>query len=150
MKDGRQFPKTKILGINTQAGNNMNWYLLKNENRYDPGLHIEWLQNELDNLEAINGSAIIICHIPTNGDVLHGWGHRFRGLMERYQNVVRFGLFGHTHDEEYSIVQSITGGEKNIILNYIAPSVTPYTDKNPSFTLIEIDEEYMVPLNIKI
>jgi sphingomyelin phosphodiesterase len=147
LKDGRVFPKTKILGINTQACNNMNWELLKN--RYDPGNEVEWLQGELEALEAINGTAILITHIPTNGDCLHGWGHRLRGLMERYQHIIRFGLFGHTHDEEYSIVQAVSDS-KNIAINFIAPSVTPYTDKYPSFTLVEIDEEFMVPVNFKI
>ena len=146
LKDGRTFPKTRILGINTQACNNMNWQLFKN--RYDPGDEIEWLQGELAALELINGSAIVITHIPTNGDCLHGWGHRFRGLMERYQHIIRFGLFGHTHDEQYSVVQAVSAS-KNIGLNFIAPSATPYTDKNPSFTLIEIDEEFMVPVNFK-
>ena len=97
----------------------------------------------------MNGSAIFITHIPTNGDCLHGWGHRLRGLMERYQHIIRFGLFGHTHDESYSVIQAVSDS-KNIGLNFIAPSVTTYTDKNPSFTLIEIDEEFMVPLNFKI
>jgi hypothetical protein len=60
----------------------MNWWLIKN--RYDPGNQIEWLQAELEALEAINGTAIYMTHIPTNGDCLHGWGHRLRGLQERY------------------------------------------------------------------
>ena len=117
--------------------------------RYDPGNEVEWLQAELAALEAVNGSAILITHIPTNGDCLHGWGHRFRGLMERYQNVVRFGLFGHTHDEAISIIKSISGNQENIGINFIAGSLTSYTDKNPSFTVIEIDEEFMVPINFK-
>lgn len=153
LRDGRVFPKTRIIGLNTQACNNMNWELVKN--RYDPGQEIEWLQKELAQLEAMNGSAIFITHIPTNGDCLHGWGHRFRGLMERYQHVIRFGLFGHTHDESVSVVKSVSSSQgngtapQNIGINFIAGSLTTYTDKNPSFTLIEIDEEFMVPVNFK-
>lgn len=131
----------------------MNWELLKN--RYDPGSEIEWLENELSQLEAMGGNAIFITHIPTNGDCLHGWGHRLRGLMERYQHVVRFGLFGHTHDESISVVKSVQSANgngtapQNIGINFIAGSLTSYTDKNPSFTVVEIDEEYMVPVNFK-
>lgn len=106
LKDGRIFNNTKIIGINTQACNNMNWWLIKN--RYDPGNEIEWLENELKELEATGGSAILMTHIPTNGDCLHGWGHRFRGLMERYQHIVRFGMFGHTHDESISVIKSVS------------------------------------------
>jgi hypothetical protein len=131
----------------------MNWELIKN--RYDPGNEIAWLQNELEMLEAMNGSAIFITHIPTNGDCLHGWGHRLRGLMERYQHVIRFGLFGHTHNELSTVVKSVSSANgngtatQNIGINFIAGSLTTYTDKNPSFTVIEIDEEFMVPVNFK-
>lgn len=89
----------------------MNWELIKN--RYDPGNQIEWLESELAALEAINGSAIFLAHIPTNGDTLHGFGFRLRGLMERYQHIVRFGLFGHTHNEQISVVKSVTSVNGN-------------------------------------
>ena len=72
--------------------------------------------------------------------------------MERYQNVIRFGLFGHTHDESISVIKSVSTSNNtasNIGINFIAGSLTSYTDKNPSFTLIEIDEEFMVPVNFK-
>ena len=68
--------------------------------------------------------------------------------MDRYQHVVRFGLMGHTHNEGISVVKDIKEG-KNIGINYITGSVTTNTDKNPSFTVIEIDEEFMIPISFK-
>jgi hypothetical protein len=66
---------------------------------------------------------------------------------------------GHTHDEDVSVVKSVSTFNVsnstnetdtwNIGTNFIAGSLTAYTDKNPSFTVIEIDEEYMVPTNFK-
>jgi hypothetical protein len=41
LKDGRVFPSTKVIAINTQACNNENWELIKD--RYDPGDEITWL-----------------------------------------------------------------------------------------------------------
>ena len=87
-------------------------------------------------------------HIPPGDDCIHAWGNRIRGLMERYQHVVRFGIFGHTHDESFNVIKSFEG-EKNIGLNFIAGSLTPYTNKNPSFTVIEVDEEFMIPVNFE-
>eukprot|EP00347_Sterkiella_histriomuscorum_P016021 403354796 len=144
LKDGREFPNTKVIGINSQACNNQNWDLIKN--RFDPGNEIEWLQAELDQLEKSNGNAILIAHIPPGTDCLHDWGHRFRGLMERYQHIVRFSLFGHTHDDSFAVTQSLEDN-KNIGVNLIAGSVTSYTNMNPSFNVIEIDEETMLPIN---
>jgi hypothetical protein len=45
-------------------------------------------------------------------------------------------------------VQSI-GDNKNIGLNFYAGSLTTLAWKNPSFNVIELDAEYMIPLNIK-
>jgi hypothetical protein len=68
--------------------------------------------------------------------------------MDRYQHVIRFSLFGHTHNEAFNVVKDIKT-DKNIGLNFIGGSLTSYTDKNPGFTVIEVDEELMIPLNFK-
>ena len=68
--------------------------------------------------------------------------------MDRYQNVVRFSLFGHTHMEHFNVVKSIDDN-KNIGINFICGSATTQTDMNPGFTVVEIDEEFMIPTNFK-
>lgn len=68
--------------------------------------------------------------------------------MDRYQNVVKIGLFGHIHSEAITVVKSIKD-DKNIGLNYMGGSATTKTNFNPGFTVIEIDEEHMTPVNIK-
>lgn len=66
--------------------------------------------------------------------------------MERYQHVVRFGLFGHTHDDTIAVTKSVSDN-KNIGVNLIAGSLTSYQNMNPSFLVIEVDEETMLPIN---
>lgn len=61
-KDGTPIGKTRVIGLNSQACNLLNLYLMKN--KYDPGQQLEWLENELKELEAIGGNAIIIGHYP--------------------------------------------------------------------------------------
>lgn len=124
----------------------MNWNLIKN--RYDPGDELGWLENELATLEKLGHNAIIISHVPPNNGCVHSWGHRFRGLMERYQNVVRFSLHGHIHDEMFSVARGIKD-DKNLLINWAAASVTTYQNRNPAFVVIDIDEEYMIPLNFR-
>ncbi len=46
---GEEIGNTRIIGINTQACNNENWYLI--ENRYDPGDQLAFIVDELDMLE---------------------------------------------------------------------------------------------------
>lgn len=75
--------------------NNGNFYLPGIKN--DPANHIAWLEEQLSSIEAANGLAYIAGHIqPYN--FLHQFGNRFHALMERYQHIVRFGFYGHTHD----------------------------------------------------
>ena len=67
--------------------------------------------------------------------------------MDRFQHIVRINLYGHTHNEDIQVTQSI-GTNKNIGLNFYAGSLTTNVGKNPSFNVIQFDAEYMIPLNI--
>ena len=135
--------KSKIIAVNMQSCNNLNWYLL--EDRDDPGAQLQWLEGELSDLEKAGGFAHIMAHIPTDS-CLHQFGIRFKSLMERYQHIIRFSSFGHTHQEDIQIVQAINTTD-NIGFNLITGSGTTMTNINPGFTVIDFDEEYMVPVN---
>jgi len=67
--------------------------------------------------------------------------------MERYQSVVRFTYYGHTHDEEIFVTQAINTTQA-IGWNLVAASGTSGDTRNPAFTLIEYDKEFMVPTNM--
>ena len=68
--------------------------------------------------------------------------------MERFQNVIIFGLFGHTHSEDFQIANSMSNPEKSILVNSIGGSVTTYEFRNPSFKVIDFDAETMLPVNM--
>lgn len=59
-------------------------------------------------------------------------------------------MFGHTHSQYFEVVRSATDPLKNIGLNQIGPSVTSYTDNNPGYAVLEIDQETMLVTNILI
>jgi sphingomyelin phosphodiesterase len=95
-------PKGRIISLNTNVCNDEDWFLL-NE-RFDVGKHLEWLEKELSSLEEIGGFAYIIGHIHPRS-CLHQFGVRFHSLMERYQHIVRFSSFGHSHEETFFITK---------------------------------------------
>lgn len=66
------------------------------QDRNDPGNELAWLESELNDLEKKNEFAYIIGHIPSN-NCKQEFAMRYAALMERYQHVVRFSSFGHTH-----------------------------------------------------
>lgn len=63
--------------------------------------------------------------------------------------MIRFGLFGHTHKEDFQIANSMSDPEKPILVNSIGGSVTTYQFKNPSFMVIDFDAETMLPVNMR-
>lgn len=74
-------PKGRVISLNTQGCDNLNWILLSN--RFDPGDHLKWLEEELTELETLGGFAYMIGHIPTYG-CLHQYGVRLHALMDRF------------------------------------------------------------------
>lgn len=73
--------------------------------------------------------------------------------MERYQHVIRFGIYGHSHSESYFLTRTVNrdgdwSKTKPIMFNSIMAPSTTYTGNNPSFAVYEIDEETMILLNI--
>lgn len=131
--------------MNFQTCNDLDWWLWKEQDRQDPGSQIEWLENELSELEKNDGFAIIIAHIQPQ-QCLHQFGVRFHALMERFQHVVRFSSYGHSHSESTHVTRAINTTDP--IGFYMGTgSGTSGGYKNPSFTVFDYDAEYMVPVN---
>jgi len=66
--------------------------------------------------------------------------------MDRFSHVIRFSLFGHTHDDSFNVVKSVYS-KRNVGMSFISGSVTTYTNNNPNFAVLEVDEETMLPIN---
>lgn len=71
----------KVIALNMQACNDLNWWLL--DNRNDPGKMLEWFENELLQIEKDGGFTHIIAHIPSTS-CLHQFGVRYHALVERF------------------------------------------------------------------
>ena len=66
--------------------------------------------------------------------------------MERFQHIIRFSHFSHWHTEEWYITQAFNTSQP-IGFSMITGSLTPMIGLNPTFTIIDYDEEYMIPIN---
>lgn len=66
--------------------------------------------------------------------------------MDRYQHIIRFSSYGHTHEESLHTTNAVNTTTPIGVFN-IAGSGTAMSSRNPSFTVIEFDAEYMVPIN---
>lgn len=133
----------KIVTVNTQACNNDNFFLLANVT--DPAGHIGWLWNELDQAEKANQIVYLFGHIPmSSGDCLDTWAAHVNTLTSRYAHLIAGQFYGHTHKDHWSIYRDLQTQAPNNI-EWVAPSVTTYQQKNPSFRVYEAD-----PVNFQV
>jgi Acid sphingomyelin phosphodiesterase C-terminal region len=63
--------------------------------------------------------------------------------------VIKFGLFGHDHKESIQVVTSPKNPKQRIGLNLLGGSATSFWKLNPSFNVINIDDQLMIPLTIQ-
>lgn len=99
LKSGKELPAgSKVIAYNTNSCDQLNFFVWGE--RQDPGNQFAWLEQQLLEIEAQDGLAIMIGHY-TPQNCQHEFGVRFRALMERFQNVIRFDLVGHTHSETF-------------------------------------------------
>ncbi|HEX4006411.1 MAG TPA: metallophosphoesterase [Acidobacteriaceae bacterium] len=60
-------------------------------------------------------------------------------LLTQYADIVRLGLFAHTHMDEVRLLTPEGGGAAGAIPVKLVPSISPVDGNNPSFTLAKVD-----------
>ena len=71
---------------------------------------------------------------------------RYEAIIDRYSNIIRGILFGHTERDEFQLVQSYIDWEPAGV-TLIHPGVTTYTQGNPSYRVYYVDPETNVFLD---
>jgi len=132
----------RLVSMNTQWNDQINWYLYLMESQYEAEL--EWLQNILNGSRAHKEKVILMGHIsPGKGalSLLSKWAHRYVDLVSEYQDVIVGQFFGHTHTDEFEIMyNNVTKAPFGI--SYLAPSLTTFVGRNPSVRVYEFDSNF--------
>lgn len=110
---------------------------------------LEWLDKELLELEQVNGTAIILGHVPNLNECLTQYGKRLHAIMDRYQHVIRWSLYSHTHYEQYQVISDMIE-KKPIGMTYVVGSATTYQGKPPSFAVMSVDPDTMLPVDYQV
>ena len=138
--------KVNIVVYNSQPCYYLNFFSFVQ--RYDAGHILAWLNETLAAFEARGEIAIIASHIPAaTEECIQSWSVRYKAIVDRYQHIIRFSVYGHLHAEWHNLARSFTD-DKPIGVSFWASSVTPYLDVNPSFRVFEVDQETMIPLKV--
>ena len=75
-------PKTKIISLNTVFcyGQNFEQFAMFS----DPGNMVQWLQDELSDLEEKGELAIVLSHVPNDDGCMRMLGKRLHAVFDRY------------------------------------------------------------------
>ena len=117
---------------------------------------IAWLRQELERATRRHQNVWIMAHIPPGIDPFSTIIH-FRNIcagnppvmflssdalpetIAEFGNVVRLGIFGHTHMDELRLLRSTQPGvhEKPVVLK-VVPSISPVDGNNPAFMVARV------------
>jgi sphingomyelin phosphodiesterase len=133
----------KIIGINSQACNPLNFYLMKDPT--DPGAMLEWLRQELYKIESQGQRVYIISHIPPN-KCLDSWAKIYSAIIDRFSHIIKGQFAGHTHGDSFQVFRDYFTKEINNLM-FLPGSLTTYSNREPSFRIYEVDYETLEPVD---
>ncbi|GBL78306.1 Sphingomyelin phosphodiesterase [Araneus ventricosus] len=136
------YPGLRIISLNMNYCNSLNWWLLINST--DPTGQLAWLVAQLQMAENKGEKVHIIGHIPPGEpDCLGVWSSNYNRIINRYESTVTGQFFGHTHSDEFELFYDETSQNPratNVV--YIGPSVTTYDGFNPGYRIYTVDGNY--------
>jgi len=136
-------PGLRVIGLNTQWGDNLNFYLLLEENQQQT--QFDWLSQTLQSSATNGEKVILIGHIPSGGSILSNYttyAIDYVKLVNKFKNIIVGQFFGHTHDDQFEVVMDDSGNATSVI--YIAPSVTTFTNHNPAYRIYEYNQQFQM------
>ena len=117
---------------------------------------LAWLQKQLAGARAHHQRVWVMGHIPPGVDIHVAALHlrsvcegappqmflrseKLAETLERYADVVRLGIFAHTHMDELRLLAPDGATPKQMVAIKMAPSITPVHGNNPAFLVARID-----------
>jgi len=134
----------KIISINTQWMDILNFYLYKNETE-DVGRQFDWLKEELLIAERNNEKVYILGHHPPgiNEDVkmLPNWIPNklkiFHEIFKRFNNTIIAGFYGHKHIDSFRLF--LNENRIPFGINLMGSAITSWQNRNPGARLFKFD-----------
>ncbi|XP_072028383.1 sphingomyelin phosphodiesterase-like [Amphiura filiformis] len=133
-------PGLRVVSLNMNMCGKGNWWLYINET--DPAGQLQWLINVLQKAEDNKEKVHILGHIPPGGTCLKAWSWNYYRIVNRYENTITGQFFGHKHKDTFEIFYDEKTMSRPLSVDYIAGSVTPNGQVNPSYRVYEVDGNY--------
>lgn len=131
-------PGFRILSINTNYCARLNPWSFYDP--VDPAGQLKWLAGELLEAERNNDKVHIIGHVPPdNRECTQAWLFNFINIVDRFRDTILAQFYGHTHRDEFRVIYSIEKTDEPVGVQYIGPSITPFTENNPAYRIYHQD-----------
>jgi sphingomyelin phosphodiesterase len=128
----------RLVSFNSDYGYSLNLYTLLNGRNPHVARQQTWITDTLELAEKAGERVVMIAHIPPGdpGNTLHEYDEFYLNLTKRFHDTIVGHLFGHTHHDEFKLIQDQEGVYGTVL---VSPSVTPRGRSNPSFRLFTMD-----------
>jgi len=117
---------------------------------------IAWLRKQLDEARLHKQRAWVMGHIPPGVDVYTTFSKMrnvcggdapamflssdaLGDVLTEYADVVRLGIFAHTHMDELRLLKAENGAKGGEVAIKMVASISPVNGNNPSFTVARVD-----------
>eukprot|EP01114_Cavostelium_apophysatum_P013258 TRINITY_DN3168_c0_g1_i1.p1 TRINITY_DN3168_c0_g1~~TRINITY_DN3168_c0_g1_i1.p1 ORF type:complete len:560 (-),score=98.35 TRINITY_DN3168_c0_g1_i1:24-1703(-) len=129
-------PGLRIVSINTQWADGNNLYLLLNDNQEKN--QTDWLVETLDESRANGEKVYLIAHIPpASANPNTSYAVDIVEIFTNYSDVIVAHFYGHTHEDQFEVITNSKGDPLDVV--YVAPSVTTFSMRNPTFRFYKYD-----------
>lgn len=139
------FPGFRIISLNTQYCDRLNFWLYINQT--DPDSALAWLTQELLEAEQAGDKVHIIGHVPSGEDYcFETWSRNYYSIINRFESTIRGQFFGHTHQDSFAVFyDQFSSNSRATNMMYVTPSVTSFglgQGVQPSYRVYTIDGSY--------
>lgn len=140
-------PGLRILTYNSNYFALDNCYSILNVDEDDYTEMKQFMEDTLAAARANGEKVLLMGHHPTGGGgMFQEYSYFITDIQARYGDVIILHFLGHSHSDWFSLVRDFATGETRGI-QLSSPSLTSYTDMNPSFRMILLDPDY-VPIQM--
>lgn len=100
----------------------------------------QWLRDELYKAEMHGDRVLLVMHVPPdNVECTQPWTFNYLRIVERFKHVIGAQFAGHTHRDEFRVMYSPDDDLLPIGVQFVAPSITPYSNTNPAYRVYAIN-----------
>ena len=138
-----------IISLNSDVWYYFNLYTYIQANVPDKTGMFSIMIDYLLEAEANDQAVWVIQHVNTGGstdyEAIPAPTDLWYAIIDRFSNTIRGTFFGHTHEDEFSVIYSknatVKSAETAVSVAYIMPSVTTYQNLNGGFRYYLVDPD---------